>query len=70
MSVDNTRVPCNARLKNRARIETSWDALTAGNLLVTPGLKTGRGLKRMRRRSTLLKINVTPGLKTGRGLNR
>ena len=35
----------NARLKNRARIETEAPADAAPFDPVTPGLKTGRGLK-------------------------
>ena len=35
----------NARLKNRARIETPHLADSLVTFLVTPGLKTGRGLK-------------------------
>ena len=36
--------------------------------MVTPGLKTGRGLKHSPLRRLLPRLPVTPGLKTGHGL--
>ena len=62
------KIKSNARLKNRARIETSWVFQSFALQRVTPGLKTGRGLKHQVARRALEQPRVTPGLKTGRGL--
>ena len=61
---------CSSRPSGWERIETRKGVARRYDSMVAPGLRAGRGLKRLRPSILVWWIGVAPGLRAGRGLKQ